>query len=125
MIPLNVLENELCEEFARGITKNELANTYGLPVKEVRKILNKPQAKELIGSLVEVAKENRIALLNRIISDKVKRHLENNEDLSNFSNKDPLELIKVLDDMLKEQEKADLGIGDNNYINIIQGMVSN
>jgi hypothetical protein len=126
--PLTVVERYICELYARGESPRKIATEMGIPYATVSRILAKPHIKEFVKELVNeqytVIKEGRLRLLNRIIEDKLEAlEREHGGDLSKATKKDVVDLIVTMDNMMKEREKAELGVTDDTYIAVIQQVV--
>ena len=125
---LTLEERAICELSADGRTPKEVADFLNLPLNFVRKTLKKPSVKESITELVnaqlEMTKEYRMKVINRIVQDKIKQIEEEFEgDFSKATRKDLVDLIALQDSLLKEREKAELGTKDDVYINILNQVV--
>jgi hypothetical protein len=126
--PMTVSERYVAELYSLGESPKAIASKTGLPHTTVKTIINKPHIKEFVTELVNaqynVMKEGRLRLLNKIIDDKLEKlEEEYGGDLSNATKKDLVDLLVIMDGMLKEKEKAELGTGSDTYVNIIQQVI--
>ncbi len=122
--PLSINERAVCELYAEGKSVKYISNTLGISESGVNKILNTPYIKEYVKELIteqySTLKEGRLRIINKIIEDKLQVLEEKyGDDLSKATSKDVVDLIMVVDQMMKEREKKELGTEGNTYINIL------
>lgn len=133
--PLTLIEKEIVTKYTEGYSVKAISIELGLEQRIIKSILGKPEIREVANEIIlgsaQSLKAERIRLLSSIIEDKVKVIEEKvDEDgnsigrMANLSSKDVVDLVKTIDDMLKEKEKADLGTaGGNVYIQMLQGLM--
>ncbi len=118
------LERNVCELYAEGKSLVAISNELGIPENTVSKILKKPECKNLVEEIVmelnAASKIGRVRILNKVIEDKIKKIEENGGDFSTATKKDLVDLIAIMDNILKEKEKAELGNNESTVINILQ-----
>jgi len=123
--PLSALERSICELFAQGKSPSLIALDLQVSTQSVNNVLGlkkvKKFLKDVINEQFNVLKEGRLRILNKIINDKLaKLERDNGGDLADSTNKDIVDLMREMDNMLKEREKKELGTNDNTYINILK-----
>lgn len=132
-VPLSTLERQICELYAIGKTRKEVSAELGIPPSTITKLLGKHQVLEFVNELVMAhnfaTKAERVRMLGRIVEDKIDALPVDEEtgkvDFSQATSKDVVDVVKTIDDILKEEEKKRLGTSDNNtYINILNGMMN-
>jgi hypothetical protein len=123
--PLTVSEVAMADAYIEGRSVHSIAVEVGMAVDAVQKVLNKKHVKEYVKEQINehytALKEGRIRILNRIIEDKLK-HLEEQYggDLSKATGKDVVDLIAIMDNMMKEREKKELGLNEGNtYVTLL------
>lgn len=133
--PLTLIEKEIVTKYTEGYSVKAISIELGLEQRIIKSILGKPEIREVANEIIlcsaQSLKAERIRLLSSIIEDKVKVIEEKvDEDgnsigrMANLSSKDVVDLVKTIDDMLKEKEKAELGTaGGNVYIQMLQGLM--
>jgi len=122
--PLTLNERAVCEMYADGKSVRKISQELGISESGVQKILNAPHVKEYVKDLIKEQyaslKEGRLRIINKIIEDKLQKLEETyGDDLSKATSKDVVDLIVVVDNMMKEREKKELGTENNTYINIL------
>ncbi len=126
--PLSINERAVCELYAEGKSIKHISNTLGISESGVNKILNTPHIKEYVKELIteqySTLKEGRLRIINKIIEDKLQVLEEKyGDDLSKATSKDVVDLIVIVDQMMKEREKKELGTEGNTYINILNQII--
>jgi hypothetical protein len=126
--PLSITERYISELYAIGKSPKQISVELGLPVSTVRNKLSKDTVVSFVSDLVSTQlttlKEGRIRILNKIIDDKLTFIEEElGGDFALATRKDVVDVIQILDGVLKEKEKAELGTTDNTYINLIQQVI--
>jgi len=123
LVPISNLERQVCEMYAEGYSTDLISAEVGLDTKTVTNILRKKKNKELVKELITelniASKEGRLRIMNRIIEEKIKAYEQNGKSLAESTTKDIPDLIMMVDNMLKEREKKELGATDNPVINIL------
>jgi len=115
----------LVHDYTQGETLEILAIKYNISETEVSEFLNRKEVKQFISTSLAnhgyVAKKQRIDLLNRIVEQKIQESEDNELSLSN---KDLIEVLKLLKD-----EGKDLTVAENEqdsgkaqYIQIINSL---
>ena len=122
--PLSFTEQRIAELKLKAYSPLRIAQELDLPEKKVRQILNRKAVKLFINEAMKQVKssikDELVALHLKIIEDKVREvETEFNGDFSKATKKDLPDLIKTLDDILKEEERAKLGTTQSVYINIL------
>ena len=122
--PLSFTEQRIAELRLKAYSPLRIAQELDLPEKKVRQILNRKAVKLFINEAMKQVKssikDELVALHLKIIEDKVREvETEFNGDFSKATKKDLPDLIKTLDDILKEEERAKLGTTQSVYINIL------
>lgn len=127
--PLSLVERSICELRADKKTNTDIANYLGLTITEVKRVLARDHVKfflqELINAQYEISKEYRLELINKIISAKVKKIEEGEEDVdfASATKKDLVDLLLIQDSMLKEREKKELGTNEDTYVTLLQQII--
>jgi len=126
--PLTLTERYIAELYAKGLSSKKIATVLGLRQQVVSRVLQKPELRNFVTELVNAQyttiKEGRLRVLNKIIEDKLEAlEREYDGDLSSATKKDIVDLIQIVDNMLKEKEKAELGTGGDTYVNILQQII--
>ena len=127
-VQLNVLERNICELYASSKTKKEISLALGVPMVVVNKTLKKKGVPQFLSELIlaqnMAQKAGRVRILNRIADDMIEEIEEGEGTFAGATSKDLVDIIKTLDDIMKEKEKADLGTNkDTTYINILNNMM--
>lgn len=121
--PMTVLESDIAEYYSMGDSSTLIASKLGITASTVRNTLAKPHIRDFVSELVSASylakKEGRLRIINKIIDAKIEKIEEAGGDFSTATKKDVVDLLQISDVMLKEQEKKDLGVSDNVYLNII------
>jgi hypothetical protein len=133
--PLTLIEKEIVTKYTEGYSVKAIAIELGLEQRIIKNILSKPEIREIANDIIlgsaQSLKAERIRLLSAIIEDKVKVIEEKVDDegnpsgrMANLSNKDVVDLVKTVDDMLKEREKAELGTSSANvYVQLVNSLI--
>jgi predicted transcriptional regulator len=123
-IPLTLLERYVAELTLKGYSPDRIAQELGVATAVVERTLNSKPVKAFIKQVSkeirEGIKDELVAIMRRTIKDKV-RYIEEkyDGDFSKATRKDLPELVKMLDEMLKEEEKAKLGTSQNVFVQIL------
>lgn len=125
---LSTLEQTVVEQYIMGKSKREIATELGLPPKDVTALLNR---KDVINYLTvaqrefeNARKDRMLALMNRVVDDRIKKIEEEGGDFSDLTRKDTLDVIALMDQIQKEREKAELGNDKQSiYINLVQQLM--
>jgi len=122
-VPLSLEEHYIAEAYASGFSPQAIANKTGMSKAEVQRILNRKQVSEFVNELIKVqmnvVKEGRLRLMNRIINDKIALIERSGGNFGLHTKKDLPDLLMMLDSMQKEQEKKSLGTTEDTYLTII------
>jgi len=125
--PLSFDEHYIAEQYAKGFTPQAIAVEMGKTKGAVQRILNRKDVKEVVSELVRsqytTMKEGRLRILNKIIDDKLALFERSGGNLALSTKKDVVDLIALMDNMLKEEEKASLGTTEDTYITIINSVL--
>ena len=126
--PLTLIERYVAELKLKGFSSKKIAEKIGVPEVVVKRTLNSKKVKEFINQISEevkaTIKADMIALMQRTIEDKIKYIEEKYDgDFSKATRKDLPDLLKMLDDMMKEEEKAKLGTTQNVFVNILNQVI--
>jgi len=129
-VPLTSIERSICELYANARTKKEISTLLGIPMNSVTKTLKKRGIDTFINDLIlaqnMAQKAGRVRVLSRIADDMIEKIEEGEGSFADATKKDLVDIIKTIDDIMKEKEKADLGTNkDNTYIQILNGMMDN
>ena len=123
-IPLTLLERYVSELFLKGYSHKTIAEQLNVSPAVVGRTLNSKPVKAFVKQASKEIKENikneTIALMRRTVRDKI-NHIEEayDGDFSKATRKDLPDLLKLLDDMLKEEEKTKLGTNQNVFVQIL------
>ena len=122
--PLSFTEQRIAELKLKAYSPLRISQELELPEKKVRQILNRKAVKVFISEAMKQVKssikDEMVALHLKIIEDKVKEvETKFDGDFSKATKKDLPDLIKALDDILKEEERAKLGTNQSVYVNIL------
>jgi len=123
--PISLTERKVSLMYADGNSHRTISDTLGIPVQTVKNILSREHIRDFVGNLIKdqytTLKEGRLRVLNKIIDDKIaKLEEESGGDLAGSTKKDIVDLMVIMDNMLKEREKAELGTTQDTYIQVIQ-----
>jgi predicted transcriptional regulator len=126
--PLSMLELYVAELKLKGYSPKKIANKLGVTEAAVRRTLNSKPVRDYIKQVTEgvkeTLKEEMIILMRKTIEDKIK-YIEDkyDGDFSKATRKDLPDLLKMLDDMMKEEEKAKLGTSQNIFVSILNQVI--
>jgi len=133
--PLTKIEQEIVSMYSEGISVKDIAIELGVNTPVVKRILNKPEVRQITNDLImnygNTLKAEKLRLLGSIVDDKLKEMEEQvDEDgnktgrLADITNKDIVDLLQIMDSMQKEEEKAKLGTNTNNtYIQLLNNIM--
>ena len=119
---LSVVEKDIAMDIINGVTFKAIAMKLDLDVATVKTIRNRTHVRKFISSYLNEASIKEKAYREELLAQIVEARLNNlseDDDLSNLSNKDTLDIIVALDNIQKEKEKAELGTKDNPVVNIL------
>jgi len=119
---LSVVEKDIAMDIINGVTFKAIALKLDLDVATVKTIRNRPHVRKFISSYLNEASVREKAYREELLAQIVEARLNNlseDDDLSNLSNKDTLDIIVALDNIQKEKEKAELGTKDNPIVNVL------
>ena len=127
--PLSLVERKIAELKLKAYSPTRISQELEIPETQVKKILNRKAVKEFINKAMSQIKssikDELVALHLKIIEDKIKYIEEkHNGDFSKATKKDLPDLVKMLDDILKEEEKAKLGTTQNVYVNVLNQVLN-
>ena len=127
--PLTLIEQQIVSLYTDGVDIKDIALELGTTASAIRRVLNKPEIKNVTNQLILdyglALKAEKLRLLNKIVEEKLKE-IDNSDDktIADATNKDVVDLIKIMDDMQKEKEKKDLGTSSNNiYLNLLNNIM--
>ena len=131
--PLTVLEREIVEKYTQGESPKSIGVSLGLSPTKVRQVLNKDHVKKVTNEVIldtgTALKAERVRLLNAIIEDKLAQMQEPDENgktkrLADSTSKDLVDLVRSVDDILKEKEKKELGSTEGSvYVQLINNLL--
>ena len=105
---LNDLERSILIRFVAGERTKDIATTEGIPLSSIQTLLAKKEVKAFVQEMIQARNTALMMelpnLLSAIVQDKIDVIEENDGRLADVSKKDPVEIIKVLGDLLKAQQ---------------------
>jgi len=128
---LSVLEHDIVEQYMLGKSKREIAEGLGVAAPVVTKLLAR---KDVVDYLTEAhkdleyaRKDKMLAVMGRIVDDRLKaieEDTENESGLARASRKDTVDILLAMDSIQKEKEKQELGTNKGNvYVQLVQNLM--
>lgn len=133
--PLTVVEQKIVSMYSDGVNIKDIAIEIGVDISAIRRILNKPDIKKITNDLImsygNTVKAEKLRIISSIIDDKLKKVEEKVDEegnhigrMADITNKDVVDLLQTMDNMQREQEKADLGTTQNNvYVQLLNNIM--
>ena len=128
--PLSVLERDVVQRYVDGETPKSIAMALGISTSQIRGLLNKDHVKKVANELIldtgMALKAERVRLLNSVIEDKLSQVGEEGrpQRLADTTSKDVVDLVRAIDDILKEREKKELGSTEGSvYIQLANNLL--
>ena len=124
-LPMQMIE--MTQDYLKGANLEKLALKYSLPVAQVSEFLGRKEVKNYISQEMSNYKmlnlRKRIDLLSRLVDEKIEFAEENELPTSN---KDIVEILKLLREESKDIQSADVeqDTGKQAYIQIINNLKS-
>jgi CRISPR/Cas system CMR-associated protein Cmr5 small subunit len=119
---LSTLELKVAILLADGKSIKGISGSLNIPQATVKKLKNSKKVKKYISSYLDetstIIKRNREQLLAQIIDSKLDK-LQEDEDLSDLTEKDVVDLAIALDSMQKEREKSELNNDTMQIVNVL------
>jgi len=125
--PLSTIERYVVEMKVRGYSNKRIAKELGLPYQYISRTLSKPYVKEFYNAIMKEIKENAknvvVSVIMRTLEDKIEQIEKHGGNFANATDKDILDIAKMLDDVMKEEERKKLGTTGNVFVNILQQVI--
>jgi len=125
--PLSTIERYVVEMKVRGYSNKRIAKELGLPYQYISRTLSKPYVKDFYNAIMKEIKENAknvvVSVVMRTLEDKIEQIEKQGGDFANATDKDILDVAKMLDDVMKEEERKKLGTTGNVFVNILNQVI--